>query len=294
MLRNTPLLALVAAVAVAASASCKAAGRSQAAANQARIDSLTAAGADRERLVAELADNARLLSDISAELAKVRVPPRQLRVSRESPLHASRDSMLQTIRYATRRLNEVEPRLRESERRIKELTTLSDSLREDLQATVSNYHTVIESQKATIVALSDQVSELVAVKAALEDSLGSVSRRENTVYYVVGTKDELLERGIVVQEGGARFLFILWKSGETLAPARELDRRAFTAINKRDITEIPLPDSQKEYRIASRQALEYLATPPSEDNTIRGTARLKITDSEQFWAASKFLIIVES
>ncbi|MGH7676801.1 MAG: hypothetical protein ACREMV_16170 [Gemmatimonadales bacterium] len=290
-MRNTLLLALVA---LTAGSGCKAPGRSQATANQARIDSLTMAGADRERLVAELADNARLLSDISAELAKVRVPPRQLRVSSESPLRAARDSMLQTIRYATRRLNEIEPRLRDSERRIKELTTLSDSLREDLAATVSNYQSVIESQKATIVALSDQVSELVAVKAALEDSLGTVSQRENTVYYVVGTKDELLERGIVVQEGGARFLFILWKSGETLAPARELDKNAFTAINKRDVTEIPLPDSEKEYRIASRQALEYLATPPAEDNTIRHTARLKIADSEQFWAASKFLIIVKS
>ncbi len=291
MMRNTLLLALVA---VTASSGCKVPGRSQATAMQTRLDSLTAAGVQRERLVAELADNARLLSDISAELAKVRVPPKHLRVSSESPLRASRDSMLQTIRYATRRLNEIEPRLRESERRIKELTTLSDSLRDDLQTTVSNYQTVVESQKATIVALSDQVSELVAVKAALEDSLGTVSQRENTVYYVVGTKQELLERGIVVEEGGARFLFILWKSGETLTPARELDKSAFTAINKRSITEIPLPDSDKEYRIASRQALEYLATPPAEDNAIRGASRLKIADSEQFWAASKFLIIVKS
>ncbi len=293
MIRTIPLPALVAAVALAAGAGCKAAGRQQAA-DQARVDSLTAAGVERERLVAELADNARLLSDISAELARVRMPPRQLRVSGESPLRARRDSMLQTIRYATRRLNEIEPRLRDSERRIGELTTLSDSLRAALQSTVANYHAVVESQKATIIALSDQVNELVAVKAALEDSLGSVSQRENTVYYVVGTKQELLERGIVVEEGGARFLFVLWKSGETLTPARELDRSAFTAINKRDVTEIPLPDAAKEYRIASRQALAYLATPPAEDNTIRGTARIRIADSEQFWAASKFLIIVES
>src|SRR2546429_6341430 len=40
-------------------------------------------------------------------------------------------------------------------------------------------------------------------------------------YYVVGTKDELEQKGIITEEGGARFLFVLWKSGKTLVRSEE-------------------------------------------------------------------------
>jgi len=57
------------------------------------------------------------------------------------------------------------------------------------------------------------------------------------------------------------------------------------------LSEIPLPASDKEYRIVSRQDATALATPPSADGTITG--RVKIADSARFWANSKYLIIVE-
>src|SRR5207247_3005494 len=82
----------------------------------------------------------RLVSEISRELARVNVPARALKVSGESPLRASRDTLIQKIRYMTTRVKEIEPRLKESEQRIKDLTTLSDSLRNDLASTSQNLH----------------------------------------------------------------------------------------------------------------------------------------------------------
>src|SRR2546427_9635158 len=49
----------------------------------------------------------------------------------------------------------------------------------------------------------------------------------------------------IVKEGGSRFLFVLWKSGQTLQPARELDPAAFHAIDKTKVTEIPFPRSEE-------------------------------------------------
>src|SRR5437899_1685226 len=66
---------------------------------QARLDSLNLVAQQRERMVQELADQSRFLSEISAELAKVRAPIKQLRVSRESPLRASRDSLIQRVGF---------------------------------------------------------------------------------------------------------------------------------------------------------------------------------------------------
>jgi hypothetical protein len=265
---------------------------------QARLDSLQAAASERDRLVQEMAQNARMLSDISLDLSKVQVRAK-LDVSGESPGQAARDSVVQKVRYIATRLNQTESQLRQSERRLRSLTTVSDSLRTTLQATIANYDTIVASQRdqlmsfaAALDTLRGQNTALAATNLALTDTVNDLSLRENTVYYVIGTKDELSRRGIVQETGGSRFLFIFWKSGKSLQPARALDPSAFTAIDKRQVRSIQLPDSSKTYRIASRQDLSSLATPPDGDGKIHGS--VQIATPERFWAASKYLIIVES
>jgi phage shock protein A len=259
---------------------------------QARLDSLSQASSQRDRLMQEVAENTRLVSEISRELATVNIPARQLKVSAESPLRASRDTLIQKIHYMTARVKDIEPRLKASEQKIKDLTTLSDSLRDALGSTLQNLQGVIDNQKETIDALTLQVETLTTENVALKDTLENMSTINNTVYYVVGTKDELEQKGIVQEEGGARFLFVLWKSGKTLVPARNLDPGVFTVADRRHFTELPLPAADKEYRIVSRQDTSALDTPPGSDGKLTGHA-VKIADPAKFWAASKYLIIVE-
>ncbi len=247
---------------------------------------------ERDRLIQEVAENARMMSEISASLAKVRIPSKQLHVSSESPLGAARDSVVQQIRYVTARIGESERKLRESESRIHGLSTLSDSLRHTLEATIANYDSVLAQQKATIAALTDQINQLTAQTVALTDTVGQLKTQNNTVYYIIGTRDELMQRGIIVQEGGSRFPLIFAKLGQVLMPARQIDPKDFTPINKRVVTEIPLPAPDKAYRIASRQNLEGLATPPGDGGQISGS--LKIANPDRFWSGSRFLILVQS
>lgn len=270
-------------LALLTSAACKQ-QQQPSAETQGKLAELTKVSNERDRLLAEMAENARMMSQISADLAKVRIPARQIRVSNESPLGAQRDSTVQKIRYVTARVKETERKLGESEQRIKELTTVSDSLRATLQTTIENYRAVVEEQKATIVALTDQVAQL-------SDTVTLLKEMNNTVYYIIGTKTELLHKGIIIETGGSRFPLIFAKTGETVIPARELDPSAFTKINKREVTEIPLPASDKSYRIASRQDLDGLATPPSEGHLV-GT--LKIANPDKFWLGSRFLIVIQS
>jgi cell division protein FtsB len=239
--------------------------------------------AERDQLMAEMAENARMMSQISLELAKVRVPSKQMKVRSESPLGAQRDSTVQKIRYITARVKETEKKLGESEQRISELTTISDSLRGTLQVTMDNYRAVVDEQKATIVALTDQVSQLT-------DTVNLLKEQNNTVYYIIGTKDELLQKGIITQTGGSRFPLLFAKVGQTVIPARELDPSVFTRIDKRQVTEIALPGTDKTYRIASRQDLAGLVAPPA-DGQIAGT--LKIANPDKFWMGSRFLILIQ-
>src|SRR5207244_2085351 len=135
---------------------------------QARMDSLSQASSDRDRLMQEVAENTRLVSEISRELAKASVPAKALKITAESPLRASRDTLIQKIRYVTTRMREIEPRLKDSEQRIRQLTTLSDSLRDQLAATMQNLQGVLDNQKETIEALTNQVDQLSTQLAALQ------------------------------------------------------------------------------------------------------------------------------
>jgi regulator of replication initiation timing len=181
--------------------------------------------------------------------------------------------------------------LKQSEQHVKDLTTISDSLRNELAATLQNLNGVIENQKETITALTEQVARLTAENSALRDTLDNMSTVVNTVYYVVGTKDELEKKGVIQEEGGARFLFVLWKSGKTLVPSRNLDPSVFTSVDRRHLQALPLT-ADKEYHIVSRQDVSALETPPDHDGKLVGGA-VKIADSARFWANSKYLIIIE-
>jgi hypothetical protein len=256
----------------------------------AELEQLRTASAERDKLLQDMAENTRVLSEIGSELSKVKVPASRLKTTSESPLRASRDSMLQRIRYIATKVNESDAKLRDSERRINQLTTVSDSLKTTLEEALANFDSTLAMQRAELAAAAEQLGVLEAENIALRDTVANMGQRENTVYYIVGTRKELIERGIITPEGGSRFLFIFGKRGQVLAPARTLDPNQFTAINKRNVTEIPLPAADGEYQIASRQNLEFLETAPNEKGRITGTETLRIAAPEQFWTASRFLI----
>jgi hypothetical protein len=110
---------------------------------------------------------------------------------------------------------------------------------------------------------------------------------KNTVYYAVGTKDELMKKGIITKEGSKFLVF----GGSRLEPARNLSPEGFTAIDKTTNTSIPLPHTDKKYKIISRQSPTYLASGVSKDGKITGT--IEIAQPEEFWSASKYLILVQ-
>src|SRR5204862_7706379 len=120
-----------------------------------------------------------------------------------------------------------------------------------------------------------------------------MSTISNVVYCVVGTKDELDQKAMIAEEGGARCRFVLWKSGEPLGPSRNLDPGVFTVADRRHFTELPLPESDKECRIVSRQDTSARGPPPHHDAQITGR-RVKLAHPPKLRANSTYLIIVDA
>ena len=120
----------------------------------------------------------------------------------------------------------------------------------------------------------------------LTEEKSSLVVERNLVYYVIGTKDELLKKHVIEQTGGTLGL------GKTQVPARDLNPSDFTSIDKTKVSEIAFPAADKAYKIITRQDVGALETAPDKDGRIKGG--LKIKDAEKFWGASKYLILIQS
>ncbi len=249
-----------------------------------KLAELEQVNAQKDSLMQEVAISSRLISDVNTELAKARIRNNRLHVSSESPAMAANDTLIAKLRYVVARVGETERALGESRDRIKSLTALSDSLRATYDTTVGNLQSVVASQKTTIDLLTEQVNTLTEENVALRDSL-------STGYYVIGTRAELKKKGILTEQDGGRVLFILWRTGKTLQPARNLDPTMFTAIDTRKVTSIPLPNSRAHYQVASLQDLDYVAEQ-RDHNKYSGVPSLTITSPVDFWRSSKFLVII--
>jgi hypothetical protein len=265
---------------------------------QRQLDELTIAAAQKDSLLQEVADLAGFMSDVNAELADVQLEGSEVIQASESPRQAERDSILGKIKVLSARVDDSQTRLDESRRRIRALSNVSDSLRATLENTITNYERMLESHRTTIATLEGQLENLrtenVRLTATVDTLGGEVEElraENNTVYYVIGTKDALLESGIIEKQGGSRVLFIFGKTGQTLVPARNLDPAMFTPIDKWQVTDIALPSAEAEYQIVSLQDVSQLATPPNEKGRVMGS--LQILSPQDFWATSKFLIVVE-
>src|SRR6185437_5554951 len=127
------------------------------------------------------------------------------------------------------------------------------------------FQTTIDQQTTKIAVLNGEVDTLSHVSAALSDTVGRLTTEVNTAYYIVGTKDELLKKGIIVAEGPKRFLVV---GSRSLAPARELDPSNFTKIDRRASRTIDLPDG--EYQIISRRNPTFAAAKSQKDGRIAG------------------------
>ncbi len=203
------------------------------------------------------------------------------------------ESLRDRITAMATNLNTAHSELATAQRRIRALTRQRASLRDSLQSTQAMSDSLMALQRDSISslhgAMTASVDSLNQQVAAVSDTLRNLEKEHYTVYYAVGTEKELLDQGIVTKEGGSRFLGFLWRTGQSLVPARNLQTSEFKAIDLRTTPDIQLP-AQGTYRLVSRQDVQYLIPTPDASGQFMGSD-LKITDAQNFWQHSRFLIL---
>jgi hypothetical protein len=272
-----------------------------------------AAEAQKDSLLTEVLETTQFVTDINGELAKAK----SLAVTSNSSDpglpgarkdREDRKAALARVNAVIAKLNESEAKLAETETRAKQsrqrnarllaqietykktiddLRTTAETQKTDYEAQLAAANTQIATLAGRVDTLTTEKGKLESDKAALSDTVVNLTTYKNTVYYAVGTKDELMKKGVITKEGSKFLVF----GGTRLEPARNLNPEAFTAIDKTQNTSIPLPRNDKKYKIISRQSPTYLAAGVSKDGKVTGT--VEIAQPEEFWSASKYLILVQ-
>jgi len=119
--------------------------------------------------------------------------------------------------------------------------------------------------------LNTNVTELKTESSEKSQKISAQDKQINTAWFVFGTKDELKEQNILVK-------------GKVLQG--NFNRNYFTKIDIR---------VDKEIKLYSRKA-EILTSHPADSYTLQPDANkqyvLRITNPQQFWSTSKYLVVL--
>jgi len=252
--------------------------------------------AQKDSLMTVVLDADKFITQIDSQITRVKdLPAPKRKKDSESPIQdqlQARKDLLVRVNALVQRAQTTARELAVSRGHVKRLAADSAQFLQTVdndQKMILDLNATIQRQTTRHASMQVQVDSLAGANAKLGTELSLLQTSSNKVYYVIGREDDLLKKGIVVREGGAN-LFVA-HPGRTLQPARTLDASLFTAIDQREVHEIAVPDSSRQYAIVSRQSLDDADVAFRDRTAFKGN--LKIKDADRFWSPSKYLIIVE-
>jgi len=158
-----------------------------------------------------------------------------------------------------------------------------------LQSMVDNLRTTLQEREQSIAALETRVRGLegdLAAKTEMvrerENTIAEQQKEMSTVYYVVGTRDELEKKGIIKKEGG--FLWGLLGSTTTLSGS--IDPSEFTPVDRGTKTVFHVDGKISEI-LPGRDAALYTREVLSNNESV-----LTVADRDHFWQ-NRYLVILK-
>lgn len=165
--------------------------------------------------------------------------------------------------------------------------------RAELEQMIASLNGQIEEKDAAISVLKAELSDKQLVIRNLEKNLAAMETlslekeavinqqivEKNTVWYIIGNKKYLEEQKIVTKEGG--FIGL----GKSRKVSENFDKSLFTMADQRDLTALPV-FSKKARLLTIHPAASYQMT--GEDNI----DSLKILHPDDFWSASRYLVVM--
>lgn len=173
------------------------------------------------------------------------------------------------------RIGSLSEKLKKSTLRIEGLQKMIDNLQNSLNQKDGE----IADLKSQVEGLNIDISNLKANIEETEKAVAEKTEVIQTAYYAFGTTKELKAKNIITKEGG----FI--GMGKSTKIKEDFNRDYFTKINIANTTVINI-GAKKAKIITNHPSSSYKLVG---DKTVE---KLEITNPDEFWSASKYLVIV--
>ena len=187
-------------------------------------------------------------------------------------------------------VSQLDKKYKNANFKIKELDKMIASLNEQIDAKESELALLqaeLESSNFQIASLTTELGNVTAANERLEDenerkanTIAAQSEELNTGYYVIGTFKELKEMNVLTKEGG--FIGIGRNKGLT----EDFNADAFTKVDIRSFDELPI--NTKGATIVT----DHIASSYELTGEKKNVESLVINDHEEFWKASKYLVVL--
>lgn len=181
-----------------------------------------------------------------------------------------------------KKLNNSNYKIGQLQETIKQLQQMADNLQKQMQekdAEILALNNKVSKLNININVLNKQISEIESASAQKSDVIVSQENMLNTAFYAYGSSKELKENGVIEKSGG--FLGI----GRTVVIPKNFNKDYFTKVDVRNFGYLPLMVKKA----------KVISVHPADSYHISGNKSadtLFIDNSEQFWKASKYLVIV--
>ena len=148
---------------------------------------------------------------------------------------------------------------------------------EEKSANIAKFEEAVKKREAKIAELRGAVDVLTVESDNLKAKNDEQEKRLNQVFYIVGTKNELKNLGLL--SGNALSKKRANYSNINTSQFHEVDARSFSTL---------VIDSKSPKLLTEKPASSYTMTKNND-----GTTTLKITNSEEFWETSPYLIVMQ-
>ncbi len=180
-----------------------------------------------------------------------------------------KDSNLKSVEFK-KKLNSLQKELEQKSRTIENL----QGLLKEKDLIISQKEQTIDSLEHHASDLKEDITVLTGEKEELKDKVASQDRALFAAYYIVGSKEDLIEAG-VISKGG------LFKSAKV---SYEAEKTSFIKIDYREISTINT-NSQKAKVLSNHRKGTYSI------EEVDGEAIINISDPAGFWEQTKYLVI---
>lgn len=246
---------------------------------------LASKNAEVEMLFQQLNEIEESLSVVTSkytDVSKLKNKTGEVNADTRSRITAQIQDINELLNANKQKIDKINGQLRKSNASNKELNTFVANLQKriaDQEEEIQLLTTELQKNKIVIENLNKNLDELSKQNQSKDEQIMKIEEEKNSAYYIVGTKDELEEKGIINRKGG--FLGI----GKKSSVSSDSDLKEYMKIDIRRVDEITLKGEK----------IKILTTHPTSSYKLLGDQKkpvaLKITDPSSFWEKSKFLVI---